>query len=107
MSGTGYEVDLAYLQATVGKLQAVASGMDGACGSVNYKTNLTRKQFGGDAFGEAQTLYAAHDTMRTAILEMITTLQTMIQEFTDKTNTVHATYSAQETTTAGHFGGAV
>lgn len=105
MSGTGYEVDLAYLQETVGKLQAVASGMDGTCGAVNYKTNLTRQQFGGDAFGEAQTLYNAHDEMKNQILSMITTLQTMIQEFTDKTNHVHTTYSAQETGTAAHFGG--
>ena len=103
MTGTGYEVDLDYLRDTITKLRTVLSGMDGACTKVNYNTNLTRKQFGSEAFAESGTLHAAHDTMKTQILGMITTLQSMVQEFTNKTAAVHTAYSDQETTTSGHF----
>lgn len=103
MSGTGYEVDLNYLRDTISKLQGVVAGMDGACTSANYNTNLTRQQFGSDAFAESGNLYAAHDTMKTRLTSMIQTLQDMVQNFTDKTTTVHAAYAEQETTTAGQF----
>lgn len=103
MSGAGYEVDLNYLRDTISKLQGVVSGMDGACTSANYNTNLTRQQFGSDAFVESGNLHAAHDNMKNQITDMIKTLQTMVQNFTDKTTTVHAAYADQETTTAGHF----
>jgi len=106
MSGSGYEVDLDYLKSTITKLQTVVDGMDGACTKVNYNTSLTRKQFGSDAFVESGTLYTAHDAMKTQILDMIKTLQTMVQEFTDKTSAVHTSYSDQETTTSGHFSNA-
>ncbi|MEY9967262.1 uncharacterized protein YukE [Streptacidiphilus sp. MAP12-16] len=101
---SGYEVDLGYLKATVSKLQGVVDGMNDTHNKANYETILTRTQVGSEAFGEAGTLHAAHDTMQTSLTAMIKTLQTMIQEFADKTNHVHNTYSQNETNTAGNFG---
>jgi Holliday junction resolvasome RuvABC endonuclease subunit len=103
MSGTGYEVDLDYLRDTIAKLQGVVTGMDAPCTKVNYNTNLTRQQFGSDAFAESGTLHAAHDSMKTQLAEMIQTLQNMIQEFTDKTTAVHGAYAEQEAATTRHF----
>ncbi|MBF9070403.1 hypothetical protein [Streptacidiphilus fuscans] len=102
-SGNGYEVDLSYLQQAVTQLQSVADGMDGTKEKANYQTNLTPGQFGGEGFLEAQTLYGAHDAMKTDITNMIGTLQSMIQEFQGKTSSAHKAYSDQETNTAGGF----
>ncbi|MHA6759955.1 hypothetical protein [Streptacidiphilus sp. PAMC 29251] len=104
MSGTGYEVDLDYLRDTITKLRVVLSGMDGACTKVNYNTNLTRKQFGSDAFVESGNLFNAHESMKDQINQMIQTLTDMVGNFTDKTVAVHTAYTQQENTTSAQFG---
>ncbi|WP_052434802.1 type VII secretion target [Streptacidiphilus melanogenes] len=100
---SGYEVDLSYLQDTVKKLQGVADGMDDANQKAQYQTNLTRTQVGGTMFVEAGNLHTAHDNMKSQLANMIKTLQTMIQEFTDKTGSAHDQYSAQDTQTGQNF----
>ncbi|MEZ0095690.1 hypothetical protein [Streptacidiphilus sp. EB129] len=105
MSGTGYSVDLDYLQNTITRLQGVVDGMDDTTNKANYETNLTPQQFGGSAFQEAVALHQAHDDMKTSITNMIITLKAMVQEFTDKTNHVHTTYRNNEAASAGSFGG--
>jgi uncharacterized protein YukE len=100
---SGYEVDLSYLQDTLKKLQGVADGMDHHTSKVNYQTNLTRAQFGGAGFAEADNLYQAHDAMKTQLSAMITTLQQMIQEFTDKTGHAHAQYASTDTSIGDQF----
>jgi hypothetical protein len=100
---SGYDVDLSYLQDTVKKLQGVADGMDDANQKAQYQTNLTRTQIGSDLFVEAGNLHLAHDNMKTQLAHMITTLQTMIQEFTDKTGAAHDAYAAQDTQTSQDF----
>ena len=100
---SGYDVDLDYLRDTVKKLQGVADGMDDTNQKAQYQTNLTRPQVGGDLFMEAGNLHTAHDNMKTQLAKMIKTLQTMIQEFTDKTGHAHDSYSAQDTQTSKDF----
>jgi hypothetical protein len=100
---SGYEVDLSYLKDTLKKLQGVADGMDQHTSKVNYQTNLTRAQFGGEAFIEAGNLYQAHDNMKTQLGAMIHTLQQMIQEFTDKTGSAHDQYAASDSSANDAF----
>jgi uncharacterized protein YukE len=102
--GTGYEVDLQYLKDTVTKLQGLVEDMDGAHSTATYDVNLTRNQLGNEHFLEAGSLHKAHDNMQESIRGMIKTLQTMIQEFTDKTNSAHNAYSQHEQAAAGGFG---
>ncbi|WP_037605201.1 hypothetical protein [Streptacidiphilus rugosus] len=99
MSGDGYQVDLSYLNATVLKLQGVAQQMDHPIGVATYQTNLSRSQIGGETFIEAGNLFAAHEHMKAELASMIATLQSMIQEFKDKTGHAHDQYANQETTT--------
>ncbi|MEY9878114.1 hypothetical protein ABH931_007639 [Streptacidiphilus sp. MAP12-33] len=99
----GYEVDLSYLQDTLKKLQGVADGMDTPCGVANYQTNLSSSQFGGEGFLEAQNLYQAHDNMKSQLSTMITALQQMIQEFTDKTGRAHDQYAGTDSSVSGTF----
>ena len=103
MSGTGYEVDLDYLNATISKLHGVVTGMDEPVKQSAFGTDLKPEQLGSKAFLEAGTLHAAHDEMKTQINAMISTLQSMVLEFTNKTTAVHAAYTEQETVTGGHF----
>jgi hypothetical protein len=100
---SGYEVDLSYLQDTLKKLQAVTDGMDDANSKAKYHTNLNRSQVGGELFIEAGNLHAAHEYMKTQLAAMITTLQSMIQEFTDKTGSAHDQYAAQDVQTGQSF----
>ncbi|WP_052442910.1 type VII secretion target [Streptacidiphilus neutrinimicus] len=100
---SGYEVDLSYLQDTVKKLQGVADGMDDANQKAQYQTNLIHTQIGSETFIEASNLHTAHDNMKTQLANMIKTLQTMIQEFTDKTGSAHDQYAAQDTQTSQNF----
>ncbi|WP_042425218.1 hypothetical protein [Streptacidiphilus anmyonensis] len=100
---SGYEVDLSYLQDTYKKLQGIAYGMDHHTSAVNYKTNLSPSQFGGEGFLEADNLYQAHETMKNQLSAMMTTLQTMIQEFTDKTGSAHDQYANTDTSVGDQF----
>ena len=105
--GTGYSVDLSYLQDTVKKLQGVADGMDECNLKATYHTDLGRDQFGGEKFLEAQGLSDAHKHMKDSITAMIGTLQSMIQEFQSKTSAAHAAYSGHEDATVTGFNGSV
>lgn len=100
---SGYDVDLDYLRDTKKKLQAVADGMDDTNQKAQYQTSLSRSQVGGELFMEAGNLHRAHDNMKMQLAHMTTVLQTMIQEFTDKTGAAHDSYSAQDTQTGKDF----
>jgi hypothetical protein len=77
--------------------------MDHHTSKVNYQTNLTKSQFGGAGFLEADNLYQAHDTMKNQLAAMIKTLQQMIQDFTDKTGHAHDQYAGTDQTIGGTF----
>ncbi len=97
-AGTGYEVDLDALKTAVKQLQGLLSDMDATKGKANYNTNLKPSQFG-TGFAEAEALAGAHDTMRDSINKMITTLNSMISDFSDKVGYTHDAYANQDAQT--------
>ncbi|WP_051940559.1 hypothetical protein [Phaeacidiphilus oryzae] len=99
MTGQGYSVDLDYLQDTIKKLQGVCDSMGGPEQCAVHDTNLESTDFGHN-FVEATQLHQAHETMRSEIQGMITSLKSMIQDFHGRTTQVHNGYQQHETATS-------
>lgn len=101
-AGTGYEVDLDALKTAVTQLQGLLSDMDDTKNKANYFTNLKPSQFG-TGFTEAETLAAAHDSMRDSINQMIATLSSMISDFGTKVGYTHDAYANHDAQVANGF----
>ncbi|MEV4614032.1 hypothetical protein AB0K43_15770 [Kitasatospora sp. NPDC049258] len=106
----GYRVNTDELEAVVKRLRTLQQGIS-ECGSkAKYNTVVTRDDFGGD-FQEAQAMFAAHDRMQQFLTNTIAQLDSLINEFGDKTHTVNQAYLARESDGVmvmdGHNGRAV
>ncbi|MEU9128578.1 hypothetical protein AB0D08_10775 [Kitasatospora sp. NPDC048540] len=91
----GYRVNTDELEAVVTRLRALQQGINECGNKAKYNTVVTREDFGGD-FLEAQSMYSAHGTMQQFLTGMIADLDSLINEFGDKTHTVNEAYKARE-----------
>jgi hypothetical protein len=95
----GYRVDLSALEATITELRRIEADLDHPQQKAKYDTSLTQRQLG-NGFGEATTLYEAHDKMAKSVHAMIAQLQGFVRDFGNNAKTAHQNYSNHERDTA-------
>ncbi|WP_405013117.1 hypothetical protein [Kitasatospora sp. NBC_01539] len=91
----GYRVSTGELEAVVKRLRALQQGLS-ECGSkAKYNTVLVSDDFGAN-FDEAAKLFGAHAQMQQFLSRHIQELDSLINDFGDKTHAVTAAYQARE-----------
>lgn len=97
-----YRVDLSELEGTITKLNGVLRDMNNASSNAKNKTHLPAGALG-TGFGEAHKLYGAHDEMKQHIQEIVEHLNSLIDEFGQKTKKTHGHYQNSEYETTAAF----
>ncbi|MGW2399770.1 hypothetical protein ACWCYY_24725 [Kitasatospora sp. NPDC001664] len=92
----GYRVNTDELEAVVRRLRALQQNLGQTANSSKYNTVVGTTDFGGEGFKEAQALATAHDGMQNFLAKTIADLNTLINEFGDKTQTVNDNYRGTE-----------
>ncbi|MGE7435244.1 hypothetical protein [Kitasatospora sp. NPDC001175] len=87
----GFRVNTDELQAVVKRLRDLQQNLGQTANKSKYNTVIARSDYGGD-FLEAQNLYAAHDKMQQFLAQMTADLESLINDFGDKTKTAHDGY---------------
>ncbi|MDH6126684.1 hypothetical protein [Kitasatospora sp. GP82] len=88
---SGFRVDTSELEAVVRRLRALQQNLGQTANKSKYNTVISRNDLGGD-FAEAQTLHSAHDGMQQFLAGMISDLDSLINDFGDKTKAVNDAY---------------
>jgi uncharacterized protein YukE len=99
-----YKVDLSEIEGTITKLNAVLKNMSASKASVQNKTFLPQGALG-TGFGEADTLYTAHDQMKTVLEGVVQYLEDLLDDFGQKTKKTHDAFSDAEAETYSAFRG--
>ncbi|MFG2467347.1 hypothetical protein [Streptomyces canus] len=99
-----YKVDLSEIEGTITKLNAVLKDMSTASLSCQNKTYLPPGSLGVN-FGEATTLYNAHEQMKTVLQDIVQHLQDVLDDFGQKTKKTHDAYSDAEADNYAAFRG--
>ncbi|MGK4581064.1 hypothetical protein [Kitasatospora sp. HPMI-4] len=87
----GFRVDIDELEAVVKRLRALQQNLGQTANKSKYNTVVARSDFGGD-FAEAQALYTAHDQLQQFLARTTADLDSLINEFGNKTKTVNDAY---------------
>ncbi|MFJ8044927.1 hypothetical protein ACIRBX_30940 [Kitasatospora sp. NPDC096147] len=92
----GYRVNTDELEAVVRRLRALQQNIGQTANSSKYNTVVTPGDFGGSGFKEAKALADAHGGMQAFLARTIAELNSLINEFGDKTQTVNENYRGVE-----------
>ncbi|MEU0944690.1 hypothetical protein ABZ379_18100 [Streptomyces canus] len=99
-----YKVDLSEIEGTITKLNGVLKDMSTSKASCQNKTYLPKGALG-TGFGEAETLYAAHDQMKTVLEGVVQYLEDLLDDFGQKTKKTHDAFSDAEAENYSAFRG--
>lgn len=91
----GYRVNTVELEAVVKRLRALQQGLSECGNSAKYNTVVGSEDFGAN-FDEARTLFTAHSQMQQFLSQHIQELDSLINDFGDKTHAVNSAYLARE-----------
>ncbi|MFI5533514.1 hypothetical protein ACIA8O_33760 [Kitasatospora sp. NPDC051853] len=92
----GYRVNTDELEAVVRRLRALQQNLGQTANSSKYNTVVAQNDFGGSGFKEAKALADAHGNMQSFLARTISDLNTLINEFGDKTQQVNENYRGTE-----------
>ncbi|MDQ0764294.1 hypothetical protein [Streptomyces canus] len=99
-----YRVDLSEIEGTITKLNGVLKDMSTSKASCQNKTYLPKGALG-TGFGEAETLYTAHDQMKTVLEGVVQYLEDLLDDFGQKTKKTHDAFSDAEAENYSAFRG--
>ncbi|MET8475340.1 hypothetical protein ABZY90_28405 [Streptomyces sp. NPDC006422] len=105
MAGDGYKVDLSALDNVIRKLNGVIGDLGKASTDTKHKTYLPKGALG-VGFDEAEKLTAAHDDMKKYLEDVVTHLESVMDDFGTKTKRAHGAYQDAEADTASSVHGA-
>ncbi|WP_371497307.1 hypothetical protein OG871_15175 [Kitasatospora sp. NBC_00374] len=91
----GFRVNTDELEAVVRRLRTIQQNMSQTSEKSRYGTAVAREDFGVN-FSHATALYDAHDNMHRFLNETIAGLDSLINEFGNKTHTVTENYKARD-----------
>ncbi|MEV8096826.1 hypothetical protein [Kitasatospora sp. NPDC085879] len=91
----GYRVNTDELEAVVKRLRALQQGLSECGNKAKYNTVLVSDDFGAN-FDEAKQLFAAHSQMQQFLSQHIQELDSLINDFGDKTHSVNTAYRTRE-----------
>ncbi|GAA1071815.1 hypothetical protein F4556_004569 [Kitasatospora gansuensis] len=91
----GYQVNTDELEAVVKRLRALQQNIGQTADKTKYNTVVKREDFGGN-FPEASALFTAHDGMQAFLAKTIADLNSLINDFGDKTKMVTENYRGLE-----------
>ncbi|MFJ6215323.1 hypothetical protein ACIQGZ_18620 [Streptomyces sp. NPDC092296] len=91
----GYRVNTDELEAVVTRLRTLQKSLGETAGKATYNTVIQPSDVGWE-FPEAHELHTAHTNMKAKLEELITNLESMIDEFGSKTKAVNDSYKESE-----------
>ena len=100
----GYRVDTDELEAVITRLRNLQRNLSETAGKATYNTVIQPSDVGWE-FPEAHELHTAHVTMKAELEKLIHGLETMIDEFGDKTKAVTESYKENEYQVRADMGG--
>ncbi|GAA3053982.1 hypothetical protein GCM10020229_77050 [Kitasatospora albolonga] len=92
----GYRVNTDELEAVVRRLRTLQQNLGQTANSTKYNTVVEPGDFGGAGFKEAKALADSHGNMQAFLTRTIAQLNSLINEFGDKTQTVNENYRGTE-----------
>jgi hypothetical protein len=100
----GYRVDTNELEAVVTRLRNLQKNLGETAGKAKYNTVLQISDVGWD-FSEANELHTAHANMKASLEDLIKNLESLIDDFSGKTQTVTNSYKESEYQIQAAMGG--
>lgn len=100
----GYRVNTDELQAVVTRLRNLQKNLGETASKATYNTVIAPSDVGWD-FPEAHELHTAHSNMKSSLERLISDLETLIDDFGSKTQTVTDSYKENEHNVQSGMGG--
>ncbi|WP_377271303.1 hypothetical protein [Peterkaempfera sp. SMS 1(5)a] len=91
----GYRVNTDELEAVVARLRNLQKNLGETAGKATYNTVIEPSDVGWE-FPEAHELHSAHTQMKSSLETLINNLETMIDDFSGKTQAVTDSYKESE-----------